>query len=775
MKFTLLSCLLAISIFSFSQNYSKVRIWTSTNQLTTLNSLGLALDDVQFKENTFIEGDFSSEQIQRVKNAGFTVDVLIEDVKAYYVERSTEPAPKNLNCTTNSSNPIDDIETPSNFHLGSYAGYYTYNELLTELDEMYGLYPNLISQKQGVPAVPVDTTLEGRELMMVKISDNPNIDENEPEVLYTSIHHAREPGSLIQNVYYMWYLLENYGTDPEVTYLVDNTQMYFIPVINPDGYVYNETTDPNGGGMHRKNRRDVGSFNKGVDLNRNYSYQWGTTGVDLNDFNSDVYPGTNAFSENETQIVKWFIENHDILYASNAHTHGDLLLFPIGTTTQEFAIDHDYFQNYTDYMARYNKYVAQKSSGLYPASGDSDDYMYKFEDVYAITPEIGNGFWPPMSAIIPMCKEMIHPNLTLSHLAHKFGVVEDLELFAVNTMSGYFNYNFLRLGYEDGAIDVSVTPLDGIQTMGQSNTHDISLNALEEDSVSFTLASNIQTGDMIRFVYEQDFGGFIKRDTIIKQYGEPSIIAQDNLDNADDWTGTWSLTTNEFYSPSTSMTDSPGGNYQNNENAVTVYDQDVDLTDAIRAKVSFYAKWNIEANYDYVQFEVSTNNGVTWIPQCGLHTNAGENNNSIQPVGEPLYDGVQSDWVKEEINLSDYFGEIVKLRFVLRSDNFVEEDGFYFDDFTVYVDELVATDEVVKPSFKLFPNPAKNQLTVALSQTINQADLKIFSVDGKSVVNTSFSQTNKVEVNVEDLISGVYIVEIKTENGIVLTERSIKK
>ena len=112
---------------------------------------------------------------------------------------------------------------------------------------------------------------------------------------------------------------------------------------------------------------------------------------------------------------------------------------------------------------------------------------------------------------------------------------------------------------------------------------------------------------------------------------------------------------------------------------------------------------------------------------------------------------------------------------MLRSDNFVEEDGFYFDDFTVYVDELVATDEVVKPSFKLFPNPAKNQLTVALSQTINQADLKIFSVDGKSVVNTSFSQTNKVKVNVEDLISGVYIVEIKTENGIVLKERFIKK
>jgi|GEM_PF-6016658 len=62
-------------------------------------------------------------------------------------------------------------------------------------------------------------------------------------MLYTALHHAREPNSLSQMIFYIWYLLENYETDAEVKYLVDNTAMYFIPVINPDGYVYNETTE----------------------------------------------------------------------------------------------------------------------------------------------------------------------------------------------------------------------------------------------------------------------------------------------------------------------------------------------------------------------------------------------------------------------------------------------------------------------------------------------------------------------------------------------------
>lgn len=64
-------------------------------------------------------------------------------------------------------------------------------------------------------------------------------------MLYNSLIHAREPQSLAQLVFYMWYLLENYDTDAEVRYLVDHTEMYFVPCLNPDGYLYNEAYRPN--------------------------------------------------------------------------------------------------------------------------------------------------------------------------------------------------------------------------------------------------------------------------------------------------------------------------------------------------------------------------------------------------------------------------------------------------------------------------------------------------------------------------------------------------
>ncbi len=109
------------------------------------------------------------------------------------------------------------------------------------LDSMALLYPNLITVKQAISPI---NSIQGRPIYYVKISDNPNVDEPEPEVLYTALHHSREPASLSQLIFFMWYLLENHSTDPDVQFLVNNTELYFIPCVNPDGYEYNKTTNP---------------------------------------------------------------------------------------------------------------------------------------------------------------------------------------------------------------------------------------------------------------------------------------------------------------------------------------------------------------------------------------------------------------------------------------------------------------------------------------------------------------------------------------------------
>ena len=101
----------------------------------------------------------------------------------------------------------------------------------------FQLYPNLITQKFSI-----GTSVEGRTIWAVKISDNPNVNEDEPKVGFDALVHAREPQSMATQMYFMWYLLENYGTDPEATYLINNREIYCVPCFNPDGYEYNRLT-----------------------------------------------------------------------------------------------------------------------------------------------------------------------------------------------------------------------------------------------------------------------------------------------------------------------------------------------------------------------------------------------------------------------------------------------------------------------------------------------------------------------------------------------------
>jgi len=693
MKFILTLSIFLTSIqFSSAQKFSRVKVFANEQELTDLSSLGVPTDHGIRKKGTFLISDFSEQEIQILNTYGYTYEIEIEDVQEFYIDRLSKPNDqelKNEDCSgSNSGSGSFSPQTPSNFNLGSMGGYLTYDEMLDELDAMFAQYPNLITQKD-----PISTfeTYENRPIYHVKISDNPGVNESgEPNVLYTAIHHAREPMSLVQTIFYMWYILENYGTNDEVTYLVDHTQMYFVPCLNPDGYIYNEQTNPNGGGMWRKNRRN----GHGVDLNRNYSYGWGTTGVSFNT-NNDTYPGTGAFSEPETQAIKWLVETYDFEMAFNAHTYGPSILFPIGTTNEEFAEHHDYFQEYTNHMTELNGYAAFKSSGLYPASGDSDDYMYKVDigagekdTIFAHTPEIGTSFWPSSADIDPTCKDFVFPNLVLAHMSRNYVVVKDTDPSSVAVLNGNFNHTAKRYGRESGPVTVSIEPISNITSVGSPIVYNLNVLETQNGEISYELNPAIQFGDEIIFILKTDNGLWIKKDTIIKTYGAITLQVYDDASNANDWTGNWSTTNATYVSPNRSFTDSPSGNYSNNQTKNFTYDNQIDLTNAVSAMISFYAKWDIEADYDYVQFQVSTDGGNSWIGQCGNYTVSGTSaNGSVQPDGEPVYEGAFSDWVLEEISMSDYIGQIINVRFRLQSDGGVREDGFYFDDFKIFYSE----------------------------------------------------------------------------------------
>jgi carboxypeptidase T len=780
-KITAVLTVLLFTQFSFAQiSWSRVKVFGTDAELSQLGALGLPVDHGEYKKNTHFMTDLSSLDIQKLEENGFDYEIVIQDVKAHYVNQNAIAdfkSDERASCPTVGGSIYNPV-SPANWNLGTMGGYYKYQEFLDELDEMKTLYPNLISTK-----APIDsyTTVDGNPIYWLRISDNAETDEAEKEVLYTSIHHAREPASLSQTIYYMWYMLENYGTDPEVTYLVDNTEMYFVPMINPDGYRRNELTDPNGGGMHRKNRNLVsgGSGNPGVDLNRNYSYHWDESGTSNNP-NNDTWPGVSDFSEVETQAIKWFCEDREFEFAFNAHSHGNLLLYPMGWSQVEVAPHADYFAAYGDHMVIHNGYTNMKSSGLYPASGDSDDWMYiddllTKDTIFAMTPEVssygsGNEFWPPTNAIEGICKANVHMNMILAHMPHIFGVTTDLEPSTVPSLTGTFSYELERLGRTDGDIIVSMTPITGITSFGLANTHDLDLTEVVTGSISYVLDAGLNFGDDVIFLLETDNGTWTRKDTIYKTYGAGTEVFSDDASNLDNWTGDWSFTNEEFVSPANSITDSPFDDYNNDTDSDCELIQDFNLSGATYAYANFWAMWEIENDWDYCQFMISSDDGNSWIPLCGKYTNQGGVN---QDFDNPLYDNFQSDWVFEEVDLADYLGMTdVRFKFHFISDGGVTEDGFYFDDFTLYTDADASSDinEIVSLDVLIYPNPTAGAVTIAIEQ-INEVDHFEITNNMGQIVSKVVPTNSTTQIQTAAFADGIYFVNIYTVAGEIVVKR----
>lgn len=766
MKFKLLIFFTGVMFTLNAQSYSRAKVWTDNDGLRRLESLGVAADHGQFREGVWLISDFSTREVDIMRSNGYHVDILIEDVQRFYMDQNKGAEDlKNALCFEGSNIPV-----PDHFNLGSMAGFYTYQEMLNELDEMAALYPDLISVRTPISDF---LTYEGRPIYHVVISDNPSVDEGEPNVLYTAIHHAREPLSMTQTIFYMWYLLENYETNEEVKFLVDHTRLFFVPCINPDGYIFNEVNFPDGGGMHRKNRRPIGTSNIGVDLNRNYSYQWGTNGISF-DPDSDVYPGEFAFSEPETQAIKWLVETNGFVSALNAHSWGDLLLHPIGVDPDEYADHHDYFDDISMHMTEENRFLAQKATFLYPVSGGSDDYMYKEnigigakDTIFAMTPEVGPSFWPAVNQIIPYSIKMLRSNLILAQIPHVYYKVVDNGSLILEELNSEIEVKATRLGLMNGGIQVSVEPLDLIESNGSSVEFDLNLREEASATISLTLSSDVVPGDIIRFVLVTDNGSWTSRDTISKIYAPAPLQYFEDASNLNSWTGNWGVVTNEFVSASSSFTDSPFGSYSNNAINPLRFDQELDLTSTEVAYVTFYAKWDIEPNYDKVVFQVSTDGGSTWVSQCGRYTIPGSGlPGGVQLMNEPLYEGIRGEWVHEEIDLSEYAGQVIQIRFLLRSNGNNRRDGFYFDDLKVYFESTSSVSEK-ESGIVIYPNPAREDLYVRFTEK-GEFSISISDLTGKRVLEkTNYGSNDILIIPLETLAPGIYQIYIHSEEKLL--------
>jgi hypothetical protein len=778
-----------------NEKFHKVKInYTSPADLVKLANQGVCIDHGLHKKNHFFISDFSESEIEKMLSLNFDYEILINDVTHFYKQRNklSNKSAKNIFCEENENI----FETPENYDFkpsDDFGGFYTYNEMLNELDDMHSLYPEIISARSDIKdetfssSPHIHETYEGRYLQWIKISDNPNVSEGEPQILYTALHHAREPASLQQLIYFMWYLLENYDSNDSIKQIIDNSELFFVPCVNPDGYIFNEIIEPNGGGMWRKNTRD----SHGVDNNRNYSYidengneVWNTSGTSSNPY-GNTYAGDGPFSESENRAIRYFVESNNFKIALNNHTYGNLLLYPYGYDYNQTTEDDDIFQFISSALVSENNYDNIISADLYPAAGDSDDFMYGMlntennqvrEKIFAMTPEIGNSFWPQASTIEDICKGMLHLNLTAAKMIGNYASLKDFteNFISSNTFSA--NFELQRLGIIDnGSFNIQIEPISSniISTTPEININSLNIGEIINESFQIELNESTNSGEDVIFKYILDNGSFSEEIIVKKIFGAPILLFEDESDNYSDyWTidSSWSETFEEYNSPQTSITDSPYSNYSNNALETINLLNDINLSGYSYAEINFNAKWNIESGYDYVQIEISNDGGASWEPQCGKYTRKGVETQE-DALDEPLYDGNQGEWVNESILLTDYIDQEISIRFKLKSDGGLRRDGFYYDDFKIKaLSSSLSSSENTLNKAKIYPIPSDNIIYISSKEEIKE--IKVFDVLGKEIM--SYNQNNIENISIENLKSGVYIIKLFSSEG-TENHRIIKK
>lgn len=555
--------------------------------------VGLQLDIAYVKYGEYVDIVTEKEEVDHLRSLGYNVEIVHEDLVAFYQSR---------------------------FEKGKYmGGYHTYSEVGVALDSMHTLYPSLTTAK-----INIGNSLEGRAIWALKISDNPDADEDEPEVFYNGLTHAREPIGMEVLLYFMWNLLTTYGSDSLSTYLVNNRELWFVPVVNPDGYEYNRQTNPNGGGMWRKNRRVCTGGNHGVDLNRNFGYMWGYDDEGSSPYCSDeTYRGTAGFSEPETQIWRDFVNSKHFKMTLDNHTFGMYLLYPWGYD-RLYTPHHNLYVAIADSMSKFNGHaIGTPWELLYPVNGGSIDWEYgdtiSKPMILAISPEIGtqdDGFWPPSSRILPLCQLELPSNRLYANLAdNPYKILHPSApiLAQIDTVPPNFTIFWSHHDTLNPATLFELVEMSGFQRV----TYDVESGYSDWDLNGFTVS-----------------------------------------------TARSHSATHSFYSGQ--------GNNLNNKatgnNSIKVQPGD---------SLKIWCWYNTETNWDYAYVEISTDGGNTFFSIPGSITT------TYNPHGTNLGNGITGSsggWVQGKFSLTAYAGQEIYLRLRYVTDAGTYYEGFYGDD-----------------------------------------------------------------------------------------------
>ncbi len=567
---------------------TKLLVRVYTTDLTKAPPLFKGLDIAGFKRGEWFDLVTTDEGLLKLKSLGWKVQVRIPDIERY--ERQVK------------------------------GEYHTYQQVVDSLRALAIDHPEIVS---------LDTlgwTYEGREILALKISDNVGAEEGEAELLFMGLHHAREWPALEIPLFFADTLVRGYGSDPHITEVVNQREIWIIPCVNPDGYHYCHDL----GHDWRKNRRYFPEFNTyGVDLNRNYDGscngdrrgEWGCIpGWATTHWPSySLYDGPSPFSEEETQAVRDLVAVHNFVFTVSYHTYSECVMWPWGYHIGVQVPDNELISGIGQEMAARitrqggsGTYDAFQSAGpgMYPTTGDTDDWVYGFMLFVAggnslpYTVEACSDFHPSESVLNQVERENLNGALYLCDVA--------------DSVAGLLTPRVMP--------PVVATP-----------------DSISAGSYTIRWAPQNPAAQPDRYELDELSGLYLPTDE-----GEGWTNSLWEMGGFSVNTSRYHSSTHSYYSTTQSGND------------VTTMTTKYPLPVSSGDSLSFWCWYDIEEGWDYAYVEVSPQGRQWYILD--------------------QFTGEQKSWMRKSYSLEGFAGGSIFLQFRYITDDATQNEGFYVDD-----------------------------------------------------------------------------------------------
>ena len=496
------------------------------------------------------------------------------------------------------------------------GSYLSYDEINDSLWQMAFDHPSICA----LESLPF-TTYEGRWIYGVKISDNPQLEEDEPGFTLDGCHHSREWATPQAVLFFADSMIRSYGLDPEITGIIDGTQIYCFPLINVDGYVYDYPSQLS----WRKNREPFGG-SIGTDCNRNYGGAcngeidgyWGAADEGQLTHNPpySTFCGPFAYSGDEVWAYTTFIRERKIITGFSLHSYGEQVMYPWGYKPQPTP-DSTLYDEKGYHMASMMQgiYGGTYEPGPsyynpYPTAGNTRDWVYGYNHYVAglstlfYGSEIGTTFYQSQSQLDFISRQVFKAAKYLAGFADSLMIATE-----------------------------GVVPPPMIHPIGPTPA---------DFSVTWH-AKNVEHNNPLYWE--------------LLELSTPSIIEDDLESGTDRWIlQGFTLSTTQAHSGTHSYF---SGSVNNMNNAVqSIHPYPVSSDDSL----TFWCRYDLETNYDVAVVEIS------------------ENTKEWFNLDTTRFNGNSGGWIRKAYSLDDWAGRSVYIRFRAMTDGAVLNTGFYVDD-----------------------------------------------------------------------------------------------